>query len=344
MGESDAMTPVAQPKAEFRSAVARLLEVSASALTFTGLSGGVSSDIWRVDTAGTSYCAKCALPRLKVAALWEAPTRRNAEEVRWLRTVRPWIGEQAAEVIAADEQRGIAVLAWYDPQRWRNWKVELLSGRVNIELAGRLGSLLGTIASRGAEQPDLARSFDNRTLFDALRIDPFFRHLLPRYPAVAALISELEQQQTTLIHGDFSPKNILVDDSGDIRILDAECATWGCAGFDPGYLLAHLLLKLEHTGNRALLSAAKRFWQCYLRETRRPHRMRNQTHPLLQEQDLTRQVYLTLAGVLLARVDGKSTVDYLTDAQQRSVRARALTLLSQPPSAVTTLLRDWLAF
>ncbi len=337
------MTPGVQPEAEFRSAVARLLEVSASALTFTSLSGGVSSDIWRVDTAGASYCAKCALPRLKVTALWEAPTARNAEEVRWLRTVRPWIGEQAAEVIAADEQRGIAVLAWYDPQRWRNWKVELLSGRVSIELAGRLGRLLGTIARLGAERQDLACSFDNQTLFEALRIDPFFRHLLTRYPVVATLIAELEEQQNTLIHGDFSPKNILVDDKGDIRILDAECATWGCAGFDPGYLLAHLLLKLEHTGNRALLSAAKHFWQCYLMETRRPDRVRNQAHPLLKEQDLARQVSLTLAGVLLARVDGKSTVDYLTDTQQRSVRARALTLLSQPPLAVTSLLNDWLA-
>lgn len=335
------MTRDTQPSAEFRNAVARLLEVEASALTFNRLSGGVSSDIWRVDTADASYCTKRALPRLKVKALWEAPTARNAEEVRWLRTVRPWIGEKAAEVIAADEQRGIAVLAWYDPQRWRNWKAELLNGRVNIEIAAQLGHLLGTIARRAAEQPELARGFDNRTLFEALRIDPFFRHLLPRYPAVAELISELEQRGSTLIHGDFSPKNILVDDGGDVRVLDAECATWGRAGFDPGYLLAHLLLKLEHTGNRALLSAAKRFWRCYLMETRLTHKP--QTHPLLKEQNLDRQVYLTLAGMLLARVDGKSPVDYLTDAQRRSVRARALSLLSQPPSAMTALLNDWLA-
>ncbi len=335
------MTRDMQPGAEFRDVVARLLEVETSAPTFTRLSGGVSSDIWRVDTASASYCAKRALPRLKVKALWEAPTARNAEEVRWLRTVRPWIGEQVAEVIAADEQRGIAVLAWYDPQRWRNWKTELLNGRVNIEIAARLGHLLGTIARRAAEQPALARSFDNRTLFDALRTDPFFRHLQSRYPAVAALIGELEQRGATLVHGDFSPKNILVDDSGDVRVLDAECATWGAAGFDPGYLLAHLLLKLEHTGNRALLSAAKAFWRCYQIETGLARKTR--THPLLKEQDLDLQVYLTLAGMLLARVDGKSPVDYLTDAQQRSVRARALSLLSQPPLATTALLNGWLA-
>jgi hypothetical protein len=335
------MTRDLQPGAEFRNAIARLLEVETSALTFNRLSGGVSSDIWRVDTTDASYCAKRALPRLKVKALWEAPTARNAEEVRWLRTVRPWVGEKAAEVIAADEQRGIAVLAWYDPRRWRNWKAELLSGRVNVETAAQLGHLLGTIARRAAEQPSLARSFDNRTLFDALRTDPFFRYLLPRYPAVAELIGELEQRGATLIHGDFSPKNILVGDRGDVRVLDAECATWGMAGFDPGYLLAHLLLKLEHTGNRALLSAAKAFWGCYQIETGLARNAR--THPLLKEQDLDRQAYLTVAGMLLARVDGKSPVDYLTDAQQRSVRARALALLSQPPLATTALLDDWLA-
>ena len=47
----------------------------------TPLTGGVSSDIWRVEVAdGRSLCVKRALAKLKVAADWEARVSHNAYE------------------------------------------------------------------------------------------------------------------------------------------------------------------------------------------------------------------------------------------------------------------------
>ena len=325
------------PEAQFRAAVARLLAVDPAQLGFAPLAGGVSSDIWRVDAPGRSYCAKRALPRLKVAAVWEAPISRNAEEVRWLRTVRAWVGESVAEVIAADEAAGIALLAWYDPAEWRPWKAELMAGRVNVGCAARLGALLATVARRATEQPELAAAFANQALFDALRIDPFFRHLSGRHPAIAAVIDTLEHDHRTLVHGDYSPKNVLVNAAGEVRVLDAECATWGSPGFDAGYLLAHLLLKHLHTGNAALLAAATAFWNAYA----------SVAAPLFA--DLERCTLLTLAGMLLARVDGKSPVEYLSATEQAAARQAGLALLQQllqqqlqqPPPSITAVLDGW---
>jgi 5-methylthioribose kinase len=277
------------------------------------------------------YCAKRALPRLKVKALWEAPVSRNAEEVRWLRTVRRWIGDQAAEVVAHDEGAGVALLRWYDPDAWRNWKIELLAGRVDLRVADALGHALATIAREAMrERASLAAEFDNAALFDALRIDPFFRHIRDRHPALPALVAELETTRTTLVHGDFSPKNVLVSAAGEILILDAETATWGAAGFDPGYLLAHLLLKYEHLGDAALLVAAKRFWSAY----------RAIAGMLVPE--LPSQTCRVLLAMLLARIDGKSPVEYLAESNRNRLRRAVLHLLDLPlPHDPGALLDDW---
>lgn len=321
------------PDDGFRSAVATLLGEPAGQLRFTSLSGGVSSDIWRVETPQGTYCAKRALPRLRVAALWEAPVSRNAEEVRWLRTTRAWVGEQVAEVVAHDEAAGIAVLAWYDPATWRNWKAELLAGRVDADAAASLGTLLGTIVQRSAADPKLGTAFANDHLFDALRIDPFFRHIRERHPPVAAVVAMLESDRRVLVHGDFSPKNVLVNDAHALRVLDAECATWGCPGFDAGYLLAHLLLKRLHTGNRALGAAALGFWQAF------------QAAAGDRFSDLDASTRLVLGGMLLARVDGKSPVEYLGTAEQAVVRERARGLLddagNRQTASVAGLIDDW---
>lgn len=323
-------TAAAQPDPQFRRVVADLLSSAPDGLTFTPLAGGVSSDIWRVDAAGISFCAKRALPRLRVRALWEAPVSRNTEEVRWLRTVRRWIGEQAAEVVAHDEAAGVAVLRWYDPAIWRNWKAELLGGRVDARVAAALGRALGTIAREAPRHPELAGAFDNQVLFDALRIDPFFRYIRTRHPRVADLVEQLETDRSTLVHGDFSPKNVLISDVAEIRILDAETATWGSAGFDPGYLLAHLLLKYEHRHDRALLVAAERFWSAYRSETGTAFA------------DIDRLTARTLAGMLLARIDGKSPVEYLTDTERDALRDFAAGLLDSAAAVpVATLLADW---
>src|ERR1700730_8858844 len=62
------------------------------------LSGGVSSDIWRITVGNKQYCLKRALPRLKVAQLWEAPVGRNTFEWQWFRTAGAVCPEGGAQL------------------------------------------------------------------------------------------------------------------------------------------------------------------------------------------------------------------------------------------------------
>ncbi len=339
------MVPIT-PDSDFQGVVARLLRVQPEDLAFAPLTGGVSSDIWRVDYAGRTVCAKRALPRLRVKALWEAPVRRNAEEVRWLTIARTCIGEQAGHVIAHDSDAGIAILEWYPPEQWRNWKEALLAGNVDARVAAALGEALGSLNTLAARTPAMATEFANHELFDALRVDPFFRHIAHRYARMPDVVEHLVTARETLVHGDFSPKNVLVDRDGGIRILDAETATFGAAAFDPGYLIAHLLLKharvwegaqvSDHAlaSQQALAAAVLNFWQ-HFRD--RLGRIPEKTMPA------DGRVIDIILAMVLARIDGKSPVDYLTSAQQDRLRDQASALLASPIAVtVEQFLERWL--
>ncbi|CAN0566340.1 unnamed protein product, partial [Laminaria digitata] len=49
------------------------------------LTGGVSSDIWKVTAAAGTVCVKRALAQLKTEKVWHAPVKRNAYEADWIR-------------------------------------------------------------------------------------------------------------------------------------------------------------------------------------------------------------------------------------------------------------------
>lgn len=322
------------PDPDFQGVVARLLRVQPEDLVFAPLTGGVSSDIWRVDHAGHTVCAKRALPRLRVKALWEAPVRRNAEEVRWLTIARTCIGEQAGHVIAHDPDAGVALLEWYPPEQWRNWKEALLAGNVDGRVAAALGEALGSLSILAARTPAMATEFANHELFDALRVDPFFRHIAHRYARMPDIVEHLVTARETLVHGDFSPKNVLVDSDGAIRILDAETATFGAAAFDPGYLTAHLLLKHARVSEPALAASVLTFWRHFRA------RLEDTPEPIVPAD--ARVIDIVLAMVL-ARIDGKSPVDYLTATQQDRLRDQASALLAAPPKmTIEHFLERWL--
>jgi excisionase family DNA binding protein len=102
-----AAPPVASgraPPAEFGAALRELGLVGASS-TLSGepLAGGVSSDIWRIDSDAGPLCVKRALPKLRVAADWQAPIERNLYEARWLRVANEAVPGAAPEVLTAEQ-------------------------------------------------------------------------------------------------------------------------------------------------------------------------------------------------------------------------------------------------
>jgi aminoglycoside phosphotransferase (APT) family kinase protein len=321
-----------RPAPELVDAVAALLP-GAGPFRWQALSGGVSSDIWRIEGPGGTFCVKRALPRLKVAADWFAPVRRNCEEVKWLRFAATATPAQVPAVIAADSDRGIAVLSWFDPAHWENWKTLLLSGRVRTGLGADAGRLLATLHATSARQaevdPTFPAHFDNLDLLESLRLEPYFGEAARHNPEVAEVLASvrttLRTHRTALIHGDVSPKNFLVHPGHPLVLLDAECACWGDPAFDYAFLASHLLLKAAHLPNYGhwYFETLRKFMQTYAEIAREP---------------VDERAALLIPALMLARIDGKSPVEYLDAKARRRVRNTVLAALEKPHSSGMALL------
>lgn len=318
------------PAAELVAAVDRLLP-GQGPWTFAPLAGGVSSDIWRIDGPGATYCVKRALPRLKVAADWYAPIRRNAEEVRWLRFAQAVAPGQVPAVVAADPDLGVAVLEFFDPASWTPYKSVLMQGAEPENAGDELGALLARLHGASVGRDDLAWEFDNADLFDALRLSPFFLGAGESNPELAPTLRSIVETErahrTVVIHGDFSPKNILIHRSRPPVVLDAECATWGDPAFDVAFMLAHLLLKAVHLKAPELYDTASGFLTVYQRAA---------------PEAVDARLAELLPALVLARLDGKSPVDYVSDdTERRRIRATVVRALERPYASGRAFLDAW---
>jgi len=216
------------------------------------------------------------------------------------------------------------------------WKQQLLEGWVVPATAAAVGDTVGALHAASAHRPDLARSFDTGESFHAIRLEPYLLATALRHPALAQHLEALAQRtantRIALVHGDVSPKNILVGPKGPV-ILDAECAWYGDPAFDVAFCLNHLLLKclprpLEAPALRQSFDA---FVVAYFA------RATFETRAALEE-----RAAQLLPALLLARVDGKSPVEYLTEEGARSqVRAVATALIRSAPTRLAQVADRW---
>ena len=312
-----------------RSGLARAGERS----HWTALVGGVSSDIWRVDLAdGSQLCVKRALPKLRVAADWYAPVSRNACEWAWLQFAAGVVPAAVPVTLAQDAEAGLFAMSWLAPADYPVWKQQLLDGRVDPVTASDVGRVLGTVHGASAGRDDLQAAFDTTGPFHALRLEPYLVHTARRHPAVAAqlqaLVDRTAAHRSALVHGDVSPKNILIGPGGPV-LLDAECAWYGDPAFDLAFCLNHLLLKaVPRPDQTAQLQAAfEALVDAYFAAARFEPR-----------EQLEARAAALLPALLLARVDGKSPVEYITrDADRERVRAAALPLIAAPPTRLAAV-------
>jgi aminoglycoside phosphotransferase (APT) family kinase protein len=291
--------------------------------TWTPLAGGVSSDIWRVSLRSGEYCVKRALAQLKVAAQWNAPVDRNAHEWEYMRVADRLAPGRVPRPIAHDQERGLFAMAWLAPERHRLWKAELLAGRVDPCDAGAVGTLVGRIHAATANDPDIAQRFATDTNFDALRIEPYLLATAEKHPQLAQTISTVAQvtreTRRALVHGDVSPKNILLGRDGPV-LLDAECAWFGDPAFDLAFCLNHLLIKARVVpgAGAALAESYDGLAACYLAQV--------DWEP---PSELEGRAAALLPALALARVDGKSPVEYLDACERNALRAVAAAAVSQ---------------
>jgi 5-methylthioribose kinase len=303
---------------------------------WTPLTGGVSSDIWRVDLASGPLCVKRALAKLKVAADWQAPTSRNAYEWAWLRFASEHVPEAVPRPLAHDPDAGLFAMAFLDPADHPVWKAQLMNGVADPAVAAAVGQTLATLHAKSAHDPSLAQAFDTLDNFHALRLEPYLLATGRRHPELAAHLSALSERtgalKIALVHGDVSPKNILVGPRGPV-LLDAECAWYGDPAFDIAFCLNHLLLKcLVRPGQvDACLRCFDAFAFTYLDLCTWESR-----------DELESRAANLLPGLFLARVDGKSPVEYLHDEGARQlVRDCAFPLILHPPTTLDEVKQAW---
>ena len=304
--------------------------------TWTPLTGGVSSDLWRVDLPGRTICVKGALERLKVADDWRAPLSRNAVECAWLRFAARHVPGNVPRVLASDAHSALFAMEYLQPASYPVWKAQLMSGDVSAHTAAAVGDILGRLHAASTCDPDIPAGFATDGNFAALRIRPYLLTTARRNPdsasALEALAKRTASTKLALVHGDVSPKNILVGPCGPV-LLDAECAWFGDPAFDVAFCINHLLLKTVRSpaDGPALTAAAASLIERYA-----PHVSWEPWESLEQ------RAATLLPALILARIDGSSPVEYLTDpAVQEVVRRHARALLADPADRLPPLLTGW---
>ncbi|NBU93250.1 MAG: aminoglycoside phosphotransferase family protein [Actinobacteria bacterium] len=270
------------------------------------LTGGVSNVVLAITTKEKKLVLKQALAELKVAEKWKADQRRAIVEANAIALFHKLSPDQVPELIFLDAERFILILDRV-PVGSTVWKSDLLAGVINPDVAGVLGKTLAKWHNFGESNKEARLQFMEDSLFEQLRIDPFYRFVAAKNknlgPIINKLIAELEGDQTTIVHGDFSPKNIMVGMDEQVYILDFEVTHVGNPVFDLAFLVAHLLCKLFRTNEpldeKMLTASALRFINSY-KEIR----------------SISKSLSLHTGLIALARVEGKSPVNYLNKVQQ----------------------------
>jgi aminoglycoside phosphotransferase (APT) family kinase protein len=309
----------------------------AADLRFVALPGGVSSEIFRIDLEGGPICVKRALPKLKVAADWRVPVERSRSEVEWMRVASGIVPAAVPKVLGEDRQTGCFAMAYLAPDGHPVWKDQLRAGAAELPTAAAIGDALGRIHAATADRAEVAARFETDALFYALRLEPYLEATARRHPDLAPQLAKLvETTRTTkrvLVHGDFSPKNLLIGQAGPV-ILDAECAWFGDPAFDLAFVLNHLLLKgaWQPQWRRRYVETYAWLTAAYLAHvTWEP--------PASCEA----RAAALLPGLMLARIDGKSPVEYLTEESRKdAVRTFARALVADPVEELSVVAQRWL--
>jgi aminoglycoside phosphotransferase (APT) family kinase protein len=320
------------------AAVADFLKRSGlgDAAAVLALTGGVSSEIWRVELARGPVCVKRALPRLKVAQLWEAPVERNRYERRWMEIAARAVPGCAPAVLAGDDEAGLFAMQYIDAPVW---KERLLRGEADAAFAGAVGAALAGIHAASADREEIAKLFPTDAIFHAIRLEPYLVAAARKHPdleqRLLSIVKRTAGTHRALVHGDVSPKNILVGGAGPAHFpifLDAECAWYGDPAFDLAFCLNHLLLKSAH-----LPRAREGFLACF--DALAASYLAGVTWE--PKAELEMRIATLLPGLLLARVDGKSPVEYLSEQSRSRVRSIARDLVSRQSSALDELKAQW---
>jgi aminoglycoside phosphotransferase (APT) family kinase protein len=303
----------------------------------TVLEGGISSRTVQVSAPGRDWVLKQALAELRVPVPWFSDTsrvHREASALRWLENLAP---TGASPRFEFEDEAARVVCMSAVPQPHDNWKSLLLKGEVNPVHIDRFAEIIGTIHLRSNRRlNELEPEFADRTFFESLRLEPYYAYSAAQVPEAAAFLERLQREtrlvRSTLVHGDLSPKNVLVRDD-TLVLVDHEVAHIGDPAFDLGFSCAHFLSKARHVvaARNRLLESTDRYWSGYLEIVGE--------EPWSQEME-TRVVRHTLA-CLLARAAGRSQLEYFDQSEKTLQIQAVLHLIEGSPRTMERLVHEW---
>ena len=276
------------------------------------LGGGVSNTVLLVEGEASGgvekrWVVKQSLEKLRVQDERRVERRRIFREAEAIQALRPVLGQAAVpQVVHIDHENYLFIMTAAPPASMM-WKECLLDGRVDMGVARQAGRLQALMITSSQHDPSFKRVFADRAVFDQARIVPYYRTTAARHPDVRPVIGKLIEDswqiRSAIVHGDYSPKNMLVR-GNNIFLIDFEVVHWGDPAFDAGFLLNHLFLKAFHQPRLCQLcfAAVREYWKELLRGTEKA-----------ALGDFENMTLRHLGALMLARIDGKSPVEYIRD-------------------------------
>ncbi len=300
--------------------------------SFEQLNGGVSNrTVWVKHEQGQDWILKQALEKLRVKVDWfSAPDRihREAAGLRWFTKIIP---DHVPEFVFEDDDDHILAMSAI-PQPHENWKTMLLAGQTHLNYAISFGQLLAKIHNAVDDFPSIATEFEDRKFFEELRLEPYYSYTASQVPSAEAMLTQLiddtRGRKLALVHGDYSPKNVLIYNDS-LYILDYEVIHFGDPAFDVGFSLTHFLSKAHYLREhrQTFIEMASTYWQTY--DEQLSQRLTTTIEPYA--------VRHTLA-CLLARVAGRSPLEYLDDAHRLRQRKIIIDLIPENIQTVPNLI------
>lgn len=303
------------------------------------LAGGVSNRTVLVTRpSGEAWVMKQALTKLRVPVDWFSAPERVHREALGLRALGQLLPADALPRFVFEDHTHHLLAMSAVPQPHVNWKNLLLTGAIDQGHVEQFGHTLAQMHAQSTRHAaTLAPQFADRTFFESLRLEPYYAYTATQVPAAAAFLHDLitatRQRTYALVHGDYSPKNTLLYHER-LVLLDYEVIHWGDPAFDLGFALTHLLSKAHHLPQQraAFAAAAHHFWTSYWQL------LGAVAWRATVEENA---VHHTLA-CLLARVRGRSPLEYMTPAERDAQARHSVALMQAPPPTVKALIEQWL--
>lgn len=300
------------------------------------ITDGVSSDIWYVKTEkGFEFCIKRALKKLSVKEDWFAPISRSNFEVSYFKACQNISSKSFPKILGHDKNKYILAMEWFNPEKYILWKKKLLDISFETKEGYSISNILYKKHSFFHNKLNYKKEFENDKTFYDIRIEPYILFTSKSYPEYANFFIDTAKSlvfnKKTLIHGDFSPKNILIGADFPI-ILDAETACWGDPIFDLAFCNNHMILKsiLNFTYKKKYILLSKEFIETYINRINWEEKI-----------SFTDRFLKLIPLLILARLDGKSPIEYYQDKHVKKARALGLKILDNKVKNINSFFSIW---